>query len=220
MDLFWYHPAFSDVYEVKQGNAMQRLYFTLLILILTSLLASCGNLQLQKAKALEDYRMTTEEPSPRFLTQTAEAITTLRTPPDDCPVTTSTQTQFTAPEPYAPSAPWEGLFWFGSEGLWTALHDDGVWAGLPLNPDGYTQKIMWWSILYDLPKEPEPALVVTGRRLDGDSPPLRFYGATNAMADDIGDAMLTGVEFPTLGCWEVRGEYKKTSLTFVVWLAP
>jgi hypothetical protein len=79
---------------------------------------------------------------------------------------------------------------------------------------------MWWSSLYDLPKELEPALVVTGRRLDGDSPPLRFYGATNAMADDIGDAMLTGVDFPTLGCWEVKGEYKGNELTFTVWVAP
>jgi hypothetical protein len=79
---------------------------------------------------------------------------------------------------------------------------------------------MWWSDLYSLPDEPVPALVVTGHRLDGESPPLRFYGATNAMADDIGEAMLTGVEFPALGCWEVRGEYKKNELKFVVWVAP
>ena len=51
-------------------------------------------------------------------------------------------------------------------------------------------------------------------------PALRFYGATNAMADDIGEAMLTGVEFPTLGCWEVTGQYKKTELSFVIWVAP
>ncbi len=74
--------------------------------------------------------------------------------------------------------------------------------------------------MYSLPDEPQPALVVTGRRLDAEAPALRFYGATNAMADDIGEAMLTGVEFPTLGCWEVQGQYKKTSLTFVVWIAP
>jgi hypothetical protein len=39
------------------------------------------------------------------------------------------------------------------------------------------------------------------------------------MADDTGEAMLTGVEFPTLGCWEVSAEYKKSELTFVVWIA-
>jgi hypothetical protein len=208
------------VYTGEQGDTVQKFHFTLSILILTSLVGGCANFQLQEVRALEEYRMPTDIPAPAELTQTVEAEIASKIPPKDCPVTTTTILSFEAPEPYSPSAPWDGIFWFGAEHLWTALHNDGVWAGLPLNPDGYTQKIMWWSSLYDLPNEPEPALVVTGRRLDGESPPLRFYGATNAFADDIGDAMLTGVEFPTLGCWEVRGEYKKTSLTFVVWIAP
>jgi hypothetical protein len=79
---------------------------------------------------------------------------------------------------------------------------------------------MWWSDLYILKDELQPALVVSGRRLDGDSPPLKFDGATNAYADDIGDAMLTGVDFPTLGCWEITGQYRKSELKFVVWVAP
>ncbi|HUG35295.1 MAG TPA: hypothetical protein VMJ90_11040, partial [Anaerolineales bacterium] len=168
----------------------------------------------------EEYRMPTEVLEAPALTQTVEAEIASKIPPADCPVTTTAMLPFEAPEPYSPVAPWEGIFWFGTEGLWTALHDDGVWAGLPLNPDGYTQKIMWWSDFYILADEPEPALVVSGRRLDGDAPALRFYGATNAMAKDIGEAMLTGVEFPTLGCWEVTGRYKKSGLTFVVWIAP
>ena len=164
--------------------------------------------------------MPTEVLEAPALTQTVEAEIASRIPPKDCAVTVAGKPAFEAPEPYSAIAPWEGISWFGSDHLWTALHNDGVWWGLPLNSDGYTQKIMWWSSLYSLPDEPEPALVVTGRRLDGEAPALRFYGATNAMAKDIGEAMLTGVEFPTLGCWEVRGEYKKTSLTFVVWIAP
>lgn len=199
---------------------MQRLYFTLSILIFTSLLAGCAGIQPQEVKALEEYRMPTDIPAPAELTQTVEAEIASRIPPADCPVTTLTKPTFEAPEPYFSIAPWDGMFWFGSEHLWTALHDDGVWSGLPQNPDGFTEKIMWWSGLYNLPDELEPALVVTGRRLDAKAPPLGFYGATNASASDIGDAMLTGVDFPTLGCWEVRGEYKKTSLTFVVWIAP
>ncbi|MCC6499239.1 MAG: hypothetical protein IT313_03115 [Anaerolineales bacterium] len=199
---------------------MQRRYFTLSILHLAILLASCTTLLHQETKSLEDYRMPTEIPAPVELTQTVEAEIASKIPPKDCLVTTLSKSAFAAPEPYLPSAPLEGIFWFGSEHLWTALHNDGVWSGLPKTSDGFTQKIMWWSDLYDLPNEPEPALVVTGRRLDGESPDLRFYGATNAMADDIGEAMLTGVEFPTLGCWEVRGEYKKSSLTFIVWIAP
>jgi hypothetical protein len=199
---------------------MQRLYFTISILIYTTLLAGCANLQPLELKSPEDYRMPTDALQASALTATAEAEIASKIPPADCPVTVPAKSTFKAPEPFSPSAPWEGQYWFGTESLWSALQDDGVWYSLPKSSDGYTQKIMWWSTSYSLPDEPEPALVVSGRRLDGEAPPLRFYGATNAMADDIGEAMLTGVGFPTLGCWEVTGEYKKTSLTFVVWIAP
>lgn len=164
--------------------------------------------------------MPTEEPAPASLTEVAGTATAAAVPPADCPVTTTGIPSFEAPDPFSPAAPWDGIFWFGSENLWTALHADGVWSGLPKTPDGYTQKIMWWSVLYSLPDELQPALEVSGTRLDADAPPLRFYGATNAMADDIGEAMLTGVEFPTPGCWRVVGQYKGAELIFVVWVAP
>ena len=199
---------------------MQRQNITLTVLILALVLAGCANIQPQQTNSPEDYRMPTDISSPAELTQTVEAEIASRTPPKDCPVTTIAKSDFQAPEPFAPSAPWKGIFWFGSSHLWTALNNDGVWYALPLNPDGYTQKIMWWSDSYSLPNEPEPALVVSGHRLDGESPELRFYGATNAMGDDIGEAMLTGVEFPSLGCWEVKGKYKKGEISFVVWIAP
>jgi hypothetical protein len=198
---------------------MHKLHAILSILSLASFLVSCAPLT-GEAKTLEDYRMPTDIPSASSLTQTAQTEVAALIPPKECPVTTAQNVSFKAPEPYSPDAPWNGIFWYGSEHLWTALHHDGVWAGLPENPDGYTQKIMWWSSLYSLKDELEPALVVSGRRLDGEADPLRFYGATNAMADDIGEAMLTGVEIPTLGCWEITGQYKKMSLTYVVWVAP
>lgn len=140
--------------------------------------------------------------------------------PPGCPATLPAESAFEAPEPYFATAPWPRTFWFGSEHLWTALDTDGVWEDLPKNPNGYTQKIMWWSSLFSLKDELEPALVVFGHRLDAEAPELKFYGATNATAADIGEAMLTGVDFPTEGCWEVTGQYKKTGLTFVVWIAP
>lgn len=199
---------------------MSRLYFILLILIITSFLVGCASRVNGQDKTLEDYRMPTDVPAASSLTQTAQTEVAASMPPADCPVTTAGNVSFKAPEQYSSDAPWEGIFWFGSEELWTALHTDGVWWGLPNNPDGYTQKIMWWSKLFNVKHEQQPALIVTGRRLDAEAPPLKFYGATNASAGDIGDAMLTGVDFPTLGCWEVRGEYKKSELTFVVWIAP
>ena len=183
---------------------MQRIQSLLFALALAALIIACAPDQAAQPEKSEPVK---SEPAKK-------------NPPADCPVTTTGILSFEAPAPYSPIAPWPGLFWFGSESLWTSLHTDGVWAGLPLNPQGYTQKIMWWSSFYSLPDEPEPALVVTGRRLDAEAPPLKTYGATNASAADIGEAMLTGVDFPTLGCWEVRGEYKKTSLNFYVWLAP
>lgn len=189
---------------------------TVLILLVASLAACTSNANVQ----LEDYRMPTDVPGPSSLTETAQVDLALSIPPADCPVTTPGKVTFEAPEPYSPDAPWDGMFWYGFKGLWTALQTNGVWSGLPDNSEGYTQKIMWWSHYYSLEDEPEPALVVFGRRLDADAPPLKFDGATNASAADIGDAMLTGVDFPTLGCWEITGRYKKTGLTFVVWVAP
>jgi hypothetical protein len=32
--------------------------------------------------------------------------------------------------------------------------------------------------------------------------------------------MLTVVDFPTAGCWEITGEYKGSDVTFVIWLEP
>ena len=196
---------------------MHRLYSILLILSLV--LAGCV-LRTGESKTLEDYRMPTDVPSASSLTQTAQTEVASLIPPKDCPVTTSANISFKAPEPFSPIAPWKGIFWYGSEHLWTALNTDGVWSKLPENSDGYGQKIMWWSSLYSLKDELEPELVVSGRRLDGEAEPLRFYGATNAMADDIGEAMLTGVEIPTLGCWEITGQYKESEISFVVWVGP
>jgi hypothetical protein len=206
----------GGVYDTKE-NAMKKLIFFVFVLLV--FVTGCAlRADAQTVKALEDYRMPTDVPEPAALTETAKTEIALSIPPADCPVTTSKGVSFKAPEPYEAMAPWPGIFWYGEEHLWTALHENGVWEGLPKNPDGYTQKIMWWSSLYVLKDELEPALVVSAQRIDGEAPPFKFHGATNAFAKDIGDAMLTGVDFPTEGCWEVTGQYKKSGLTFVVWI--
>ncbi|MBC7877446.1 MAG: hypothetical protein H7Y59_09780 [Anaerolineales bacterium] len=202
---------------------MKNIILFVFTILLSTLLAGCGssaNIESQGLKDLDKYRMPTDVPEASSLTETAKTQEASLIPPVSCPVTTMSISSFEAPKPYSLNAPWTGIFWFGSENLWTALHDDGVWSGLPHNPDGYTQKIMWWSSRYSLKDELEPALVVLGKRLDGEAPPLKFYEATNAFADDIGEAMLTGVDFPTAGCWEVTGQYKKTGLSFIVWITP
>jgi hypothetical protein len=140
-------------------------------------------------------------------------------PPDTCLVTPPPGPPFTPPPPYSPQAP-AGYAWYGTQSLWTAIPDTGVWYGLPQHPGGYTQKLAWWRKGYDWRAEPQPKLTVSGRRLDAPAPPFKFSDATNAFAEDIGSAMLIGVDIPTLGCWEVTGQYVGRELSYVVWVAP
>ena len=186
---------------------MQKPYFFILTIILVPYLAGCAsktNIQSQKIETVEE--ISTADDS---------------TPSANCPLTTVNENlSFEPPAPYPADGPFAGESWFGSEHLWTALPDNGVWSDLPHNPDGYTQKIFWWSSLFSLKDEPEPTLVVFGERLDAKAPPLKVSKATNAFAEDIGSAMLVGVDFPAAGCWEITGQYKKSGLSFVIWVAP
>ncbi len=141
-------------------------------------------------------------------------------PSANCPVTLPGAASFEAPAPFSPNAPFGDQFWFGTENLWTALPNNGTWSGLPLNPGGYTQKVFWWSKQFSFEDEPQPNLVVSGKRLDGDAPALHVSRATNAEAGDIGTAMLVGVDFPTVGCWQITGQYKGSELSFVVSVEP
>lgn len=137
-----------------------------------------------------------------------------------CPVTLPTTPGFVPPGPY-PSPP-DGYFWYGSDALWTGLPNDGIWRGLPRHEDGYGQKFFVWRVGYDPMDEPEPALTVNGQSLDSDASPLTGHvPATHAFGPDIHSAMLTGITFPSAGCWEVRATYSPSSgdssvLIFVV----
>ena len=139
--------------------------------------------------------------------------------PGNCPVTQPPELPFTPPSPYPQNAP-EDDFWYGTDSLWTAVPRNGVWSSLTHNPEGYTQKVFWWRKGYSWTAEPEPQLSVIGRRLDAPAPPLNVSTATNAFAEDIGSAMLVGVDFPTPGCWKITGRYAGTELSFVVRVAP
>ena len=155
-----------------------------------------------------------EAPRPAISTSLA-----LDAAPNSCHVTQPPNLPFIPPSPYSPNALWND-FWYGTDSLWTAVPRNGVWSALPHNPEGYTQKVFWWRKGYSWKEEPEPPLSVTGRRLDAPAPSLNVSRATNAFAEDIGSAMLVGVDFPTLGCWEITGRYTGTELSFVVWVAP
>ena len=163
--------------------------------------------------------MPTDIPGAASLTATAQAEVVSSTPPKDCPITLPTEPLFTPPAPYSDLG-WDGYFWYGSNSLWVAAPQNGVWWGLPHNPSGYTQKIPWWREGYSWNEEPEPPLIVTGERLDAKAPPLNASTANGSYAEDMGSAMMMGVDFPTLGCWKITGKYQDAELSFVVWVAP
>lgn len=202
---------------------MKRLYSLLAVLILASLLGGCAsstNTQSKEIKAVGSSNAPADMPEESNAAYSATSETLSKDPPAACPITVPQEPLFTAPAPYSPNSPFDWDFWYGSNSLWTAVPKNGVWFGLPHNPEGYTQKVFWWHEGYIWNEEPEPDLIVTGERLDTPAPPLIVSKATNAYASDIGSAMLVGVDFPTLGCWKITGQYKKSELSFVVWVAP
>jgi hypothetical protein len=138
-----------------------------------------------------------------------------------CSVTRAPSPAFVPPAPYLPEPPAEraGYFWYGTPSLWTMLRGDGTWSDLPGHAGGYTQKIFWWREGYRASDEPQPALAISGRRLDGASEALVASRATNA-SGAFGEAMLVGVTLPSAGCWQITGSYSGQELTFVVLVEP
>lgn len=129
-------------------------------------------------------------------------------PAHGCPVT--------VPRPVPSDQDWRhGLFGadraYGNDKLWVGgLADRGVIeaAALPAEADGSIRtKFGWWR-----PPSTRGTLRITGRRLDGDAPPLRAW-----VPSGYGDTgfQSSGVHFPTPGCWEVTGRVGTASLTFV-----
>ena len=134
----------------------------------------------------------------------------------DCPVTTPTQA-FAPPVPYPdePAGGFEGR-WFGGAGLWTALPLNGMrWGEILSN------KTFWWSAQFDARAEPNPAIVVTARRLDAPGSAAGQAPATHAFVPRLaGAAMLVGLDIPQYGCWQLRAEYRGHSLEYVVEVGP
>ena len=140
--------------------------------------------------------------------------------PASCPLTVPPTTPFTPSGEHEMRAN-DNDFWLGTEKLWIALPKSGeVWGWVPHAPGhehDLTAKLFWGSVDFDYHRREDYDLKVTGRRLDGDAPPLVVDKVTNALFVPHA-AMLTGVYVPTPGCWEITGDYKGQKLSFVVWV--
>ena len=132
----------------------------------------------------------------------------------DCPVTTPPNPPFVAPAPHQPIPDAPG-FWYGTAGLWTVLVKSGAWGALPHTARGYSQKAFFWSKDFNWRKEMRPDLRIAGKRLDGEAPAFTGENATHAIFGDTA-AMLTGINIPTTGCWEITTRYRDHELKYVV----
>ena len=139
--------------------------------------------------------------------------------PTSCPVTLPPPVPFTPPGEHEMGKS-DNSFWLGTEKLWTTLRKSGeVWGWRPRAPGepNLTAKIFWGSVDFDYRRKEDYDLKVTGRRLDGDAPPLVVDRVTNALFVPNA-AMLTGVYVPAPGCWEITGDRRGEKLSFVVWV--
>jgi hypothetical protein len=155
-----------------------------------------------------------------FLVRAVLAIAVV-TPPADAATASCRATQppvpaFQPPSDEAPHPPdpaaakqWEERwFWYGSPQLWTQLPRGEHFAR--------RDKIFWWSAGYrDRARvEQRPNIVVTISRVGS--------GVTTAINElpthagfDGATALLTMVDFPEPGCWQVTANYRGNRLAFV-----
>lgn len=137
--------------------------------------------------------------------------------PGDCPVTRPPDPPFVPPAPHPAKEP--GRFWLGTNALWTSLYEDGIWRGI-VAPSGTRNKFWWWRAGWEWDsdlRDNDPGLIITARRIDSAAPSVRAPDVTNAELGS-GWAMLTMLEIPTSGCWEITGNYRSEHVSMVVWV--
>lgn len=134
-----------------------------------------------------------------------------------CPLTTPPPVAYTPPPPTA-TGPNAGLnfragpdsFLYVNEALVVALPKDGTLHPDPANGKPEIEvKFGWWR---SIPGE----LAIETRRLDASTPPLAA-----SIPAGYGDRgfQVSGLRFPSAGCWQVTGTVGGRSLAFVVTVA-
>ena len=144
------------------------------------------------------------------------AICQIAVADENCPRTIGANNVFSEPWPQAET-------WFGSEALAVMLPRNGIW---PTTVPGHliAIKLFWYSKEFQAVAEQRFAggshlgFEARIRRLDSGPSDAEISGPNWAGLGGLGDnwTILTGIDFPSPGCWEITGEYRDQSLTFVV----
>lgn len=137
--------------------------------------------------------------------------------PSHCPVTKPPVPAFVPPAPYSDKE--TSRFWYGTNGLWTSLAEDGIWTGI-VSKNGTRNKFWWWREGWEFDTDiraNEPGLIINARRIDGDAPLVTRPRVTNAF-EGKHSAMLLMLEIPTSGCWEITANYRSEYVSMVVWV--
>jgi hypothetical protein len=142
--------------------------------------------------------------------------------PEACPVTRPPAQPFVPPPPYwtdhGPNS-----FWYGTESLWTLLAAPGRWniRNNPLEGEGgYRTKLTYWRRGFDWRREPNPELIVIAKRLDHKAPPVAAAPAAAVFVETERSGMMTAIDIPSAGCWELTARYGAHRLRFVVSIRP
>jgi hypothetical protein len=104
--------------------------------------------------------------------------------------------------------------WYGSQAFAVHLPGDGVWSTTA--PGALIAvKLIWRGVGFRPGMESN--LDVSVKPLNGAPATAVVLGTTNARVESLGGwTMLTGIDFPTAGCWEITGRYLGQELRFVV----
>ena len=140
---------------------------------------------------------------------------------EGCPVTKVPDPPFVPPLPYRAYSG-NVQFMYGTAALWSVVNPHWQMRGFR------GSKLPFFRQGYDSRNERNPELTVVARRLDGPSQTIRAARANMASMDGTieGMFMVTGLEIPTAGCWEIAARYAPSpdevsrTLTYTVWVEP
>ncbi|SRR5216684_318170 len=142
--------------------------------------------------------------------------------PEACPVTKPSAQPFVPPPPCWTDHGPDG-FWYGSESLWTLLGVPGTWnihSNVLEGKGGYRTKLTYWRQGFDWRREPKPELIVIAKRLDREAPRVAAGPANAVFVTTARPGMMTMIDIPSTGCWELTAQYGGHRLSFIVSVQP